>query len=106
MIKPLDDRIVVEKIEKPDQTPGGLYVVTEGEFGPAEGRVLSKSDRCTLDVEVGDVVIYSRYDGTEVEHEGRTLLILNSKGVLAATWTEPTKVISDYPGVPVAEEDR
>jgi co-chaperonin GroES (HSP10) len=83
VIKPLDDRIVVEKIKTPDQTPAGLYVVAEGDFGPQEGKVVAKSDRCTLDVEVGGVVIYSRYDGVEVEHEGKQLLILGSKGVLA-----------------------
>lgn len=83
MIKPLDDRIVVEKIEKPEQTATGLYVVVGSEFGPQEGRVVAKSDRCTLDVEVDDIVIYSQYDGTELEHEGHKLLIINSKGVLA-----------------------
>lgn len=104
MIKPLDDRIVVEKIEKPEQTPGGLYVVADADFGPSEGRVVAVADRCTLGVEVGDVVIFSRYSSIEVEREGQTFLILDPKGVLAVR--EPMKVISDYPGVPVAEEER
>jgi len=90
-IKPLEDRIVIRQVEA-EQTPAsGLVIPDTAKEKPQEGEVIAvgpgrvddKGNRIPVDVKVGDVVIYSRYGGTEVKYEGQEFQILSSRDVLA-----------------------
>ena len=90
-IKPLEDRIVVQTVEAEQTTASGLVIPDTAKEKPQEGEVIAvgpgrvddKGNRIPVDVKVGDVVIYSRYGGTEVKYEGQEFQILSSRDVLA-----------------------
>ena len=90
-IKPLEDRIVVQPLEAEQVTASGLVIPDTAKEKPQEGKVLAvgpgriddKGNRIPLDVNVGDVVIYSKYGGTEVKYNGEEYLILSARDVLA-----------------------
>ena len=91
-LKPLDDRIVVKPNEAEKTTASGLVIPDTAKEKPQEGTVVAVgpgrwSDdygkHSPLDIKVGDVVLYSKYGGTEVAHKGDDLLILTSRDVLA-----------------------
>ena len=90
-IKPLEDRIVIRQVEAEQTTASGLVIPDTAKEKPQEGEVIAvgpgrvddKGNRIPVDVKVGDVVIYSRYGGTEVEYEGQEFQILSSRDVLA-----------------------
>jgi chaperonin GroES len=89
-IKPLEDRIVVQPLEAEQTTASGLVIPDTAKEKPQEGRVLAvgpgrfeEGQRLPLDVKVGDVVLYSKYGGTEVKYAGEEYLILSARDVLA-----------------------
>jgi chaperonin GroES len=91
-LKPLDDRIVVKPSEAEQTTASGLVIPDTAKEKPQQGEVLavgagrwsdSEGKHFPLDVKVGDIVLYSKYGGTEVTIEGKDLLILASRDVLA-----------------------
>jgi chaperonin GroES len=91
-IKPLEDRIVVKALEAEQTTASGLVIPDTAKEKPQEGEVVavgegrwdeSGSKRVPLDVNVGDVVLYSKYGGTEVKYDGEEYLILSARDVLA-----------------------
>ena len=90
-IKPLEDRIVIRQVEAEQTTASGLVIPDTAKEKPQEGEVIAvgpgrvddKGNRIPVDVKVGDVVIYSRYGGTEVKDEGQEFQILSSRDVLA-----------------------
>ena len=90
-IKPLEDRIVIRQVDSEEKTASGLYIPDAAKEKPQEGEVLAvgpgrvddNGNRIPVDVKVGDVVIYSRYGGTEVKYEGQEFQILSSRDVLA-----------------------
>ena len=91
-LKPLDDRIVVRPNEAETQTASGLVIPDTAKEKPQQGEVLAvgpgrRSDQTgeliPVDVSVGDVVLYSKYGGTEVAVDGEDLLVLSSRDVLA-----------------------
>ena len=90
-IKPLEDRIVISQVEAEQTTASGLVIPDTAKEKPQEGKVLAvgpgriddKGNRVPLDVSVGDVVIYSKYGGTEVKYNGEDYLILSARDVLA-----------------------
>jgi chaperonin GroES len=91
-IKPLEDRIVVKTLEAEQTTASGLVIPDTAKEKPQEGEVLavgpgrwddSGAKRLPLDVGVGDVVLYSKYGGTEVKLGGEEYLILSARDVLA-----------------------
>lgn len=90
-IKPLEDRIVIRQVEVEQTTASGLVIPDTAKEKPQEGEVIAvgpgrvddKGNRIPVDVKVGDVVIYSRYGGTEVKYEGQEFQILSSRDVLA-----------------------
>ena len=90
-IKPLEDRIVIRQVEAEQTTASGLVIPDTAEEKPQEGEVIAvgpgrvddKGNRIPVDVKVGDVVIYSRYGGTEVKYDGQEFQILSSRDVLA-----------------------
>ncbi len=90
-LTPLGDRIVVKPQDEDEvRTSGGLVIPDTAKEKPQLGEVLAvgpgefkDGERIPVDVNVGDVVFYSKYGGTEVKHEGDDLLILSSRDVLA-----------------------
>ncbi|GIG30030.1 co-chaperone GroES [Cellulomonas marina] len=90
-IKPLEDRILVKTLEAEQTTSFGLVIPDSAKEKPQEGTVLAvgpgriddKGNRVPLDVAVDDVVIYSKYGGTEVKYNGEEYLILSARDILA-----------------------
>ena len=90
-IKPLEDRIVVQTLEAEQTTASGLVIPDTAQEKPQEGTVVAtgpgrvddNGNRVPLDVAVGDVVIYSKYGGTEVKYAGEEYLILSARDILA-----------------------
>jgi chaperonin GroES len=93
-LQPLEDRIVVRASDAEETTASGLVIPDTAKEKPQQGEVLAvgpgrRSEQTgeviTMDVAVGDVVIYSKYGGTEVTVDGEDLLILTARDVLAKT---------------------
>ena len=90
-IKPLEDRVLVQPLEAEQTTASGLVIPDTAKEKPQEGRVVAtgpgriddKGNRVPLDVAEGDVVIFSKYGGTEVSYAGEDYLILSARDVLA-----------------------
>jgi chaperonin GroES len=91
-LKPLDDRIVVRPSEAEETTVSGIVIPDTAKEKPQQGEVLAvgpgrRSEQTgeiiPLDVKVGDVVVYSKYGGTEIPVDGEDLLLLNGRDVLA-----------------------
>ena len=90
-IKPLEDRVVVQANEAETTTASGLVIPDTAKEKPQEGTVIAvgpgriddNGNRVPLDVNVGDVVIYSKYGGTEVKYAGEEYLVLSARDVLA-----------------------
>ncbi|MDB1087413.1 co-chaperone GroES [Streptomyces sp. ACA25] len=89
-IKPLEDRIVVQPLDAEQTTASGLVIPDTAKEKPQEGTVLAvgpgrfeDGKRLPLDVKVGDVVLYSKYGGTEVKYNSEEYLVLSARDVLA-----------------------
>lgn len=89
-LKPLEDRIVVQALAAEQTTASGLVIPDTAKEKPQEGKVVAvgpgrfeNGTRLPLDVQVGDVVIFSKYGGTEVKYNGEEYLILSARDVLA-----------------------
>jgi chaperonin GroES len=91
-LKPLGDRLVVEAIEQDETTASGILIPETAKEKPQEGNVLAagpgrlddSGKRVTMEVKVGDRVLYARYAGTEIKLEGnKKVLILRESDVLA-----------------------
>ena len=90
-IKPLEDRIVVRPLEAEQTTASGLVIPDTAKEKPQEGEVVAigpgriddNGNRVPIDVAEGDVVIYSKYGGTEIKSGGEEFLVLSARDVLA-----------------------
>ncbi len=90
-IQPLEDKILVQANEAETTTASGLVIPDTAKEKPQEGTVLAvgpgrvddNGNRIPIDVVEGDVVIYSKYGGTEVKYSGQEYLILSARDVLA-----------------------
>jgi len=90
-IMPLDDRIVVQRMEKLDKTSGGIFLPEAAREKPQQGKVvatgpgkvLDSGERAKLTVKKGDVVLFAKYGGTEVEVNGKELMIMRESDLLA-----------------------
>jgi len=90
-LKPLSDRLVVKRLEKDEVTPSGIVLPDTAKEKPDEGEVIAvgpgrlndKGERITMDVKVGDIVLFTKYGPTEVKVNGDKFLILNESDVLA-----------------------
>ena len=90
-LKPLGDRLIVRAVEEEETTASGIVLPDTAKEKPQKGEVLAVGDgaraddgeRIPLDVATGDVVLYSKYGGTEVKVDGEELLVLRESDVLA-----------------------
>jgi chaperonin GroES len=89
-IRPLNDRIIVKRIEDQEQMRGGLYIPDTAKEKPQEGQVLAvgngklleNGSRIAIDLNAGDRVLFGKYAGTEVKLDGEELLILREDDIL------------------------
>ena len=90
-IRPLQDRIVVKRLEGESVTKGGIIIPDSAKEKPVEGRVVAvgggkllKDGKVRpLDVQVGDVVLFGKYSGTEVKLDGEDHILLREDDCLA-----------------------
>ena len=90
-IKPLADRIVVRPIEREGMTKGGIVLPDTVKEKPQEGEVVAigpgrlgdDGKRLAMEIKVGDIVIYTKYGGTEIKIDDEELMILREGDILA-----------------------
>jgi chaperonin GroES len=90
-VKPLQDRLVVKRIEEEEKTKGGIIIPDAAKEKPQEGRVVAIGDgkvlesgqKVALSVKVGDKILFGKYSGTEIKIDGEEHLILREDDVLA-----------------------
>ncbi|HNQ64066.1 MAG TPA: co-chaperone GroES [Syntrophorhabdaceae bacterium] len=89
-IKPLQDRILVKRIEEEEKTKGGIIIPDAAKEKPQEGKVVAVGDgkvlengtKSPLTVKVGDKILFGKYSGTEIKVDGEEHLILREDDVL------------------------
>ncbi|GBE53275.1 10 kDa chaperonin [bacterium BMS3Bbin14] len=89
-IRPLNDRILVKRLEEEEKTAGGIIIPDSAKEKPAEGKVIAvgpgkrndNGDRVAMDVKEGDRVLFSKYGGTDVKIDGEDYLIMREDDVL------------------------
>lgn len=92
-IRPLQDRIVVKRLEGESKTKGGIIIPDTAKEKPIEGRVVAVGNGKVLkdgkvrkvDVNVGDTILFGKYSGTEVKLDGEEHLLIREDDVLAVT---------------------
>ena len=96
-IKPLNDRVLLERIEASDKTAGGILLPDSAKEKPTEGRIVAVGEgkvrdngtRVPLAVKVGHRVLFSSYAGTQIKEGGKEYLILEASEILAVVDDEP-----------------
>lgn len=89
-IRPLNDRILVQRLESEETTAGGIIIPDSAKEKPAEGKIIAvgpgklsdKGERVTLDLQAGDRVLFSKYGGTDVKYDGEDYLIMREDDIL------------------------
>ncbi len=89
-LRPLQDRILVERVEEQEKTKGGIIIPDTAKEKPAEGKVVAvgqgklddSGKRVPLEVKAGDRILFGKYAGTEVKIEGEEYLIMREDDVL------------------------
>ncbi|SMN11859.1 Heat shock protein 60 family co-chaperone GroES [uncultured Candidatus Thioglobus sp.] len=90
-IRPLNDRVVIRRVEEEKTTASGLIIPDSAAEKPSEGVVVAigsgrKTDNgelIALDVKVGDKVLFGQFSGTEIKVESENLLVMNESDVIA-----------------------
>ena len=90
-LQPLNDRILVKRLESEEKTAGGLYIPDTAKEKPSKGEVIAmgpgkvddNGNRVALTVKKGDMVLFNKYAGTEVKLDGVDHLVLREDDVLA-----------------------
>jgi chaperonin GroES len=90
-ITPLNDKIVVQRLEAEDKTAGGIILPDNAKEKPkqgkilsvGEGKVLENGNRASFQVKAGDKVLFTSYAGTEVTVDGKEYLIMTEDDILA-----------------------
>lgn len=89
-IKPLGDRVLIEVLEEELPKQGSLYIPETAKEKPQEGKVVAVGNGryedgklVPLDVKVGDSVLYGKYAGSEIKHDGKEYLIVRESDILA-----------------------
>ena len=89
-IRPLNDRILVKRLEGEEKTAGGIIIPDSAKEKPAEGEIIAvgpgkmndNGERVAVDVKVGDRVLFSKYGGTDVKYDGEDYLIMREDDIL------------------------
>jgi chaperonin GroES len=84
-MKPINDRVVVKPAPAEEKTKGGLILPDNAKEKPQRGEVVAVGpgkDGKALTVQVGDIVLYGKYAGQEIAHEGQDYLIMREDDIL------------------------
>ena len=89
-LRPLSDRILVERVAEDEKTKGGIIIPDTAKEKPAEGKIVASGNGrmgedgklLPMDVKVGDRILFSKYGGTDVKIDGADYLILRQDDVL------------------------
>ncbi len=89
-VKPLQDRILVKRLEEEQKTKGGIIIPDAAKEKPQEGKVIAVGDgkvlengqKLALSVKAGDKILFGKYSGTEIKVDGEELLIMREDDVL------------------------
>lgn len=89
-IRPLQDRVIVQRVEEEERTKGGIIIPDTAKEKPQEGKVVAvgkgkvndDGKLMPLDVKVGDRILFGKYSGSEVKLEGEELLIMREDDIL------------------------
>ncbi|MGB8993523.1 MAG: co-chaperone GroES [Desulfobaccales bacterium] len=90
-VKPLNDRVLVQRIEEVQVTKGGIVIPDSAKEKPIEGRIIAvgpgkmsdAGNRMALQVKEGDRVLFGKYAGTEIKIEGEEYLMMREEDLLA-----------------------
>jgi chaperonin GroES len=90
-VKPLNDRVLVKRIEEVQVTKGGIVIPDTAKEKPIEGRIVAvgpgkmseQGQRMTLQLKEGDKVLFGKYAGTEIKIEGEEYLMMREEDILA-----------------------
>jgi chaperonin GroES len=90
-IRPLHDRILVERLEEEEKTKSGIVIPDAAKEKPQKGKVIAvgpgktndKGDRIKMDVKEGDLILFEKYGGNEIKLDDKELLIMREEDVLA-----------------------
>jgi chaperonin GroES len=90
-VKPLQDRVIVKRIEEEETTKGGIIIPDSAKEKPIEGEViavgggklLDTGTKQSLEVKKGDKVLFGKYAGTEIQVEGEEHLIMREDDIIA-----------------------
>ena len=89
-IRPLNDRILVKRVEEEEKTAGGIIIPDNAKEKPVEGKIIAggpgklndAGERVPLQVKEGDIVLFSKYGGADVRIDGEDYLIMREDDVL------------------------
>jgi chaperonin GroES len=89
-IRPLQDRVIVKRIEEEEKTKGGIIIPDTAKEKPQEGKVIAvgkgkvndDGKLTPLDVKVGDKILFGKYSGTEIKMNGEEHLIMREDDIL------------------------
>lgn len=89
-IRPLHDRVVVKRIEESETMQGGLYIPDSAKEKPQQGEVVAvgngkrteEGKLLTLDVKVGDRILFGKYSGNDIKLDGNEYLIMREDEIL------------------------
>ena len=90
-IRPLNDRVLVSRVEEEQKTTGGIIIPETAKEKPQEGKVIAvgpgkvdeEGKRVGMDVKVGDRILFGKYSGNEIKVEGVEHLIMREEDILA-----------------------
>ena len=89
-LKPIADRIIVQIVEPEEEKVGSIYVPDTAKEKPQQGKVIAVGsgkrdgkDIIPMTVKAGDIVLFGKYSGAEVKHDGKDYLIISENDVLA-----------------------
>ncbi len=84
MLKPFDARVMVKKPERQEQTESGIILpdTAQDSGAPQQASVVEVGKDCAT-IEKGDTVLFAKFTGIEVQYEGRTLMVIPEKEILA-----------------------
>ena len=96
-LKPLNDRVLVKRLEEEEKTKGGIIIPDTAKEKPMKGKVIAAGPgkaaddgkRVKMTVEEGNIVLFNKYAGTEVKIDGDEYLIMREDDILAIV--EPCK---------------
>lgn len=86
MIKPMGERVLLERVKKQEKTAGGIYIPEEAQKERKEGIIVSvgqMNDGRQIPLQEGDKVLYGGYSFEEIEHQGKKLVLVEFKDILA-----------------------